>query len=34
MNNINYNAIDIISFLEIMKGNLFQQQKDELIGRI
>ena len=28
---INYNAVDIVSFLETIKGKAFQQQKDELI---
>ena len=28
---INYNAVDIVSFLETIKEKAFQQQKDELI---
>ena len=28
---INYNADDIVSFLKIIKEEVFQQQKDELI---
>ena len=31
---INYNAVDIVSFLEVIKENVFQQQKDELIRGI
>ena len=28
---INYNAVDIVSFLDTTKEKVFQQQKDELI---
>ena len=31
---INYNAVDMVSFLEIIKKKVFQQQKDELIRGI
>ena len=31
---INYNAVDIVSFPEVIKENVFQQQKDELIRGI
>ena len=39
MNNVikearNYNAVDIVSLLEVIKEKLFQQQKDELIRGI
>ena len=31
---INHNAVDMVSFLEIIKKKVFQQQKDELIRGI